>query len=95
MPGTVVYDRVLGWFPFGGAEGYMRIARIAGPLTLAIHIGETFMLDRLRLRKHGVERGTALWWKWVGSCIVEGFGCFQRIDATVLRKKLEAEKAKH
>lgn len=95
MPGNVVYENVLRWFPFGGAAGYMKAANFAGPFTLVLHGGETFLLDRLRLRKHGVKRGSKVWWFWMGSCVVEGFACFQRIDGTVARKKAEAEKAKH
>jgi hypothetical protein len=94
VPGTWFYDNVLPWFP-GGPEWFHWTVKIVGPLTLAIHTFETWNLDRTRLRKYGVERGSALWFKWILSCYIEGFGCYQRIDATVKRKKLELEKAKH
>jgi hypothetical protein len=92
--GTWFYDKILPWFP-GGPEWFLWIAKVIALPVLGIHLGEAYLLDRLRLRKHGVERGTALWYKWIASCFIEGFPCFQRIDATVKRKALEAEKAKH
>ena len=94
VPGTWFYDNVLPWYP-GGPKWFLWIARVIALPVLGIHMGETYWLDRTRLRRHGVERGTALWYKWVASCFIEGMGCFQRIDATVKRKTLEAEKAKH
>jgi len=94
VPGTFVYDTILPWFP-GGAEWYLLISKFTGLPTLVIHIVEATMLDRKKLRKYGVERGTGLWWSWILSCFVEGFACFQRIDAWVTQKEKEAEKAKH
>ena len=94
VPGTLFYDKVLPWWP-GGPEWFLWISRVIALPVLCIHLGEAYWLDKSRLRKHGVERGTALWYKWISSCFIEGFGCFQRSDATVKRKTLEAEKAKH
>jgi hypothetical protein len=94
VEGTWFYDNVLPWYP-GGPKWFLWIAKVIALPVLGIHLGEAYWLDRSRLRKHGVERGTALWYKWIASCFIEGMGCFQRIDATVKRKTLEAEKAKH
>ncbi|KAJ5037980.1 uncharacterized protein L3040_006855 [Drepanopeziza brunnea f. sp. 'multigermtubi'] len=94
VPGTWVYDGPLQWFP-GGAATFVGLARLVFWPFIAIHLFESWWLNRTRLRRYGVEVGTALWWKWIVSCCVEGFGCFQRIDATVRRKTKEAEKAKH
>lgn len=94
VPGTWFYDIVLPWFP-GGPEGFHWTVNLVFLPTLVIHAFEGFWFDRTRLRKHGVERGSALWFKWMASVCIEGFGCFQRIDTTVKRKMLEAEKAKH
>jgi hypothetical protein len=62
---------------------------------LAIHFTEAFLLDRTRLRKYGVARGSSLWWKWIASVFIEGWGCWDRIAAEVKRKTVEAEKAQH
>ena len=94
VEGTWFYDNILPWFP-GGPEWFLWISKVIALPVLGIHLGEAYWLDKSRLRKHGVERGTALWSKWVASCFIEGAGCFHRIDATVKRKTLEAEKAKH
>jgi hypothetical protein len=94
VPGTFVYDSVLPWFP-GGPEWYLYISNKIAIPTLVIHLMETAYLEHSRLRKHGVQRGTGLWFKWLSSCIIEGRSCFQRIDATVKRKEKEAAKLNH
>jgi hypothetical protein len=94
VPGTWFYDNVLPWFP-GGPESFLStVKRIFAPV-VAIHAFEAYWLDRTRLRRYGVERGSVLWWKWIVNNFIEGFGCMQRIDRMVKRKEVEAEKAKH
>ena len=94
MPGTLVYDQILHWFP-GGPKTFLSLVKHLTIPMVGIHITEAYMLDRKRLRKYGVKRGSGLWWTWITSCFVEGFACFQRIDAQVKRKELEKEKEKH
>lgn len=94
VPGTMFYDEVLPYFP-GGPEVFLWLAKKLALPVLFIHIAETYYLEKTRLWKYGVERGSALWWKWIASCFVEGFGCFQRIDWEVARKRKEAEGKKH
>lgn len=94
VPGTFVYDKILPWYP-GGPKFFLWFTKTIALPTLALHLGEAYWLERTRLRKYGVERGTALWWKWTLSCFIEGFGCFQRADEVIRRKEKEAEKAKH
>ena len=94
MPGTFVYDKLLPWFP-GGPKVFLFLAKNIALPVLAIHCTEVYILDKTRLRKYGVQRGSPLWWKWIASCFIEGFGCFQRIDAQVKRKEADKEKEKH
>ncbi|KAI1004945.1 hypothetical protein K3495_g3270 [Podosphaera aphanis] len=94
VPGTFYHDHVLPWFP-GGPEMFIWIAQKIALPTVAIHIAEAWYLDRTRLRKYGVERGTRLWWCWIVSCLIEGFGTFQRIDAELQRIRTKTEKSKH
>ncbi|TVY34028.1 hypothetical protein LOCC1_G008649 [Lachnellula occidentalis] len=94
VPGTWFYENALPWFP-GGPEWFHWACKVLFAPTLAIHVFEATMLDRTRLRKYGVERGSGLWFKWIGSALVEGFGTFQRIDTMVKKEELEAEKAAH
>ena len=94
IPGTFVYDTVLPWWP-GGPEWFLWISKTIAIPVLLIHVTEAVWLDQTRLWKYGVERGSGLWWKWMASALVEGFGTFARIDATVKRKELEAQKQSH
>lgn len=94
VPGTWFYDTVLPYFP-GGPAFFVGLAKTIGAPVVGIHALEAFYLDKSRLRKYGVEKGTKLWWAWIASCSIEGAGCFHRIDAEVKKKLLEAEKAKH
>ncbi|RDW75793.1 hypothetical protein BP5796_06614 [Coleophoma crateriformis] len=94
VPGTTFYDSVLPYFPGGPKVFVWLVKRLAFPVLL-IHIAETYFLDKTRLTRYGVERGSALWWQWVASCFIEGFGCFQRIDWEVARKRKEAEGKAH
>jgi hypothetical protein len=94
VDGTWFYDTALPWFP-GGPKWFLGISKAIALPVLGIHLVEAYMLDRTRLRKYGVERGSGLWWKWIFSSFIEGFPSFHRIDATVKRKEREVEKAKH
>ncbi|KAH8687573.1 hypothetical protein BGZ60DRAFT_362664 [Tricladium varicosporioides] len=94
MEGSWIYENVLPWFP-GGPKTFHWLARVIALPTLVLHLLECVLLDRTRLQKYGVARGSTLWWKYMAMCFLEGFGNFQRIDAAVLRKKKEAEKEKH
>jgi hypothetical protein len=94
VPGTWFYDVPLAYWP-GGPEWFVWIAKTIALPVLVIHLIETYMLETTKLRKHGVERGTALWWKWVLSCFIEGYGSHQRVGAAIKRKTKEAEAAKH
>jgi Domain of unknown function (DUF2470) len=94
VPGNWFHDNVLPWWP-GGAESYLwAVNKVFYPM-LAIHITEAVLLDRIKLRKYGVERGSLLWWKWIVSVFIEGWGSWKRIDEEVERKRMEAEKAQH
>ncbi|SZF03620.1 unnamed protein product [Blumeria hordei] len=94
VSGTYYYDKILIWFP-GGPEMFLKVANMITLPVIAIHLAEAYYLDRSRLRRHGIHRGTKVWYLWILSCFVEGIGCFQRFDAEVRRKKDLAAKAKH
>ncbi|KAF7507469.1 hypothetical protein GJ744_010400 [Endocarpon pusillum] len=59
---------------------------------LGIHVCEVVWMARTRLRRHGVERWSRLWWEWVATCFIEGLGAFQRIDGMVRDKEEEMKK---
>lgn len=89
-----MYDKILPWWP-GGPEWFLWISKMIALPVLLLHIAEAIMVDRTRLWKYGVQRGSKLWWKWMASTLIEGFGAFARIDATVKRKEVEAGNKKH
>jgi hypothetical protein len=94
MEGTFLYDTILPWFP-GGPEWFLLILKVIALPVVTIHLTEAYLFDKKKLRKYNVQKGTGLWWKWIVSCFIEGYGCFQRIDAMVKIKEREAEKASH
>ena len=59
------------------------------------HGGEAGWLAYSRLRKHRVPVGTLVWWQWVLSCYIEGFGAFVRFDRLVREKEQEKAKKQH
>ncbi|PHH85571.1 hypothetical protein CDD83_233 [Cordyceps sp. RAO-2017] len=83
-PGTRVWRAADALFP-GGAPLYRRLVRALCLPVLALHAAEACYFDR-RLRRHGVDRWSALWWRWASSCFVEGVMAFRRFDAVVARK---------
>ena len=93
LPGTFVHDKVVPSFP-GGLPGLLRVPNILIYGILGIHAVESYFFDK-KLRKHGVERGSALWWKWIADIFVEGVACTKLFDSIIARKKREAEKAQH
>jgi hypothetical protein len=60
-----------------------------------VHSGEALWLAYSRLQKHQVEAFTLVWWQWVLSCVVEGFGAFIRFDQVIREKEEEKAKKKH
>lgn len=88
VPGSALrsfWDAVV---PGGAAMQEWAVRKIFLPL-LGIHLAEIVLLDRTRLAKYGVERGSGVWWKWAASCLLEGFPSFGRFDRMV-REKREA-----
>lgn len=51
---------------------------------LAIHVVECWWMDRTRLRGR-VQRGSKVWWLWLGCNFLEGFTCFKRLDGEIRR----------
>jgi hypothetical protein len=49
-------------------------------LMVGIHLVEAAGMIRTRLTKHSVPLFSRLWWTWVVSTFIEGFGAFQRLD---------------
>jgi hypothetical protein len=48
-----------------------------------------------KLAKHGCTFMDAVWWKWVGTCFIEGFTSFSRLNALIEEKRREKDAKKH
>jgi hypothetical protein len=87
------------WSAGGYSPAFASFAHYVQPLTitlmLVIHISEATYFARTRLRKHQVQTGSAVWWSWVTSNLVEGVGAMQRFDAIVRNKEEEKKRKKH
>lgn len=94
VPGTILSYILQKRFP-GGLERSRSLVNKATLSLLACHTAETWYMDRSRLGKYGIRRGTTLWWCWVSSCMIEGIGSFRRLDAEVKRIKDRAENIKN
>ncbi|EKG10996.1 protein of unknown function DUF2470 [Macrophomina phaseolina MS6] len=93
QPGSFIYDHVLSYSP-----GFASFVAQVQPLVLAflvgIHALETAILAR-RLQRHNVSAFSRLWWQWIASCLIEGFGSLERFGALVQQGRHEKEKQKH
>jgi uncharacterized protein DUF2470 len=82
------------WFP-GGASGWRWIVVAIFWPVVGIHVAEAWWIARSRLHPHGVNPFTPLWWAWIVSTAIEGFGAFKRIDRIVAEKRAQKEAKKH
>ncbi|KXX82300.1 hypothetical protein MMYC01_201973 [Madurella mycetomatis] len=80
-------------FPGGRAGLVWLVDAILLPV-LAIHVAETWWLERSRLSKFGVRRWGKVWWLWMGSVFIEGAMAFKRFDIVVERLGREREEEK-
>lgn len=92
-PGSKVWRALDAVVP-GGAERYVALQRLVVVPMLAIHVGEAAWMSR-KVEKHGVERWSGLWWKWVADNFLEGFGALARFDKEVKRLTKEKEAKTH
>ena len=93
-PGSILYDTLLKTVP-----SFAGFCRLIQPLLfvfmMGLHGGEAVWMARSRLEKHTVRMFSRVWWMWVLSCYVEGFGSFIRFDECVREEKARREGMKH
>ncbi|KAH6851158.1 hypothetical protein B0I37DRAFT_129649 [Chaetomium sp. MPI-CAGE-AT-0009] len=78
-------------FP-GGVDGFTWLVEAIFVPVVVLHAFETWLLERTKLQKYGVRRGSAVWWMWVVSVFIEGFMAFKRFDVVVERLKGKGKK---
>ncbi|ATY59147.1 integral membrane protein, putative [Cordyceps militaris CM01] len=93
-PGSTAASLLDRGFP-GGAALFRWLVKVIFVPVLGIHIAECYMLDRLRLSRHGVERFTGIWFLWEISCFLEGFMTWRRFDELVAEKQKQKDAKKH
>lgn len=86
LPGSVVYDSVFSGAP-AVAEYCYKIQPVLFSGVLGAHALEAGLLAVNRLKRHRVQFLSRLWWTWVVSTFIEGFGAWQRFDAMVNEKQ--------
>ncbi|OJD35947.1 integral membrane [Diplodia corticola] len=93
LPGSFIYTHVLSYSP-GFASFVAQVQPVVLALMIGIHVVEASIMAR-RLQRHNVAQLSGLWWLWVASCFIEGFGALQRVDALVHQGRREKDKQKH
>ena len=94
LPGSLYHDYFFKFVP-GLAKFCYTIQPLLIALMVAIHLVEVVHLAITRLDKHTVPMLSQLWWKWILSDFVEGYGALQRIDQIVGEERLKKERQKH
>lgn len=93
-PGSVLYDALLKHVP-----SFAKFCRIIQPFLLGfmvvLHGGETVWMAKSRLEKHSVRMFSKVWWMWMLSCFVEGYGSGFRFDECVREEMARREGMKH
>ncbi|KAJ6286388.1 hypothetical protein J3E71DRAFT_262962 [Bipolaris maydis] len=90
QPGSPIYDYALFMVP-SFANFVARYGWLIFMMMLPIHSIEAVIMV-MRLAKHGCTFLDGVWWKWVGTCFVEGITSFWRLDALIEERKREKEK---
>lgn len=93
LPGSMLYDHVLAHVP-SFAAFCRRVRPILFPCMLLIHSTEVIWFDYSRLAKYHVPRWSRLWWTWIISNFLEGYGAYQRLDRLVRSYKIEESRGK-
>lgn len=87
VPGSAAWDLLADYFPGGGPSTFLWLVKRLFYIIAAAHAGEMILFDLLRLRKHGVARFSALWWKWELCVFIEGIAAWVRIGKYIARKE--------
>jgi len=94
VPGTVVYDSIIPWFP-GGRQWFFFVLKWTPAFAFTAHLAEAIYLDKVWLQKHNVRRGSSLWFQWIAAALFEGGGAIRRAAKQVRTKQAEADKRQH
>ncbi|XDG03145.1 hypothetical protein ABKA04_002760 [Annulohypoxylon sp. FPYF3050] len=82
QPPTTAWGLLDEFWP-GGAAAYKWLVRAIFIPVMLIHVGEAWWMARSRLRRHGVEVGSKVWFLWTLGTFVEGLPAMKRFDRVV------------
>lgn len=93
LPGSILYSAVFQYFP-----KFANLCYVVQPTLLAtmvlIHVVEAGILAVKVLKPHRVPMFSGLWWKWMISVFIEGYGAFQRTEKIVQKERKRIDEAK-
>lgn len=87
LPGSFVYENLGFKYVPDFAHFVYKIQPLLFPTVVGIHLLESALLAVKRLKPLGVPFMSGLWFAWVASTFVEGFGAFQRIGQIVKEER--------
>jgi len=89
VPGSAIFAALDRVWPKGAVE-YLAVQDLIFLPLVVVHAVETAVMA-WRLKGAAVRAGSAVWWKWIASCLVEGVGAHQRFGALVRRARKEGK----
>ncbi|RMZ74283.1 integral membrane [Pyrenophora seminiperda CCB06] len=93
QPGSLLYDNVLYHVP-RFANFVAKVGWTIFVFMVPIHATECVIMAR-KLARHGCTFLDAVWWKWVGTCFIEGVASFARLNALIEEKRKEKAAKTH
>jgi hypothetical protein len=93
QPGSLLFDRLLYRFP-GFSSFCLTIQPFLFTIMLGIHAYEVTLMVT-KLEKHGLLMDSGIFWAWLGTCFVEGFTSFMRLNTLISERTKEKESKKH
>ena len=94
LPGSLVYDYALVYVP-EFARFCLRVRPTVLSLIIGLHSAETWYMHTSKLRKHTVPTFSILWWKWMVSVLLEGYGALSRFNGLLAEEERKKANAKH
>jgi hypothetical protein len=87
VEGSLMHHAVLKYLP----PSFLRFSYVVQPLLFyimaAVHLSEAGWMAYSRLKRHRMALMGGLWWKWILSTFVEGYGAFLRFDELVRKEE--------
>lgn len=76
LPGSIAYEYFLKWIPyFPYLARNFRLEILT--FMVSMHVTETYVMSG-RMRRHSVRLFSSVWWSYMISCFIEGYGTFHR-----------------